>query len=133
MKKAVAAVIQKNGKILLAKRSMQSRGQPGKWENAGGEVDPNENNETAIKREIKEELGVEFVIGKILLEDHFKNGDDDWYVVLYDGSIIGEPRAMIPKETSEVKWFEISELKNVDLATYTREDFERLGWIKKRV
>lgn len=130
MKKAVAAVIQKDNKILLARRSLQSRGQPGKWENAGGEVDFNESNEDAIKREIKEELGVEFVIDKILLEDKFKSGKDDWYVVLYGGSIIGEPAAMIPEETSEIRWFNISELENIDLATYTKEDFIRFGWIK---
>ncbi len=132
MKKAVAAVIQKDNKILLARRSMQSRGQPGKWENAGGEVDFNESNEDAIRREIKEELGVEFVIDKILLEDKFNSGEDDWYVVLFGGSIVGEPCVMIPEELSEVKWFNLSELNDVDLATYTRDDFERFGWIKKK-
>lgn len=130
MKFAVAAVIQKDNKVLLARRSLQSRGQPGKWENAGGEVDFGESSDKAIKREIKEELGVEFIIDKILLQDKFKSGDDDWYVVLYGGSIVGEPKAMIPEETSEIKWFDISDLENVDLTTYTKEDFERFGWIK---
>lgn len=130
MKYAVAAVIQMNDKILLAKRSKLSRGQPEKWENAGGEVDKGETPEVAIVREIREELGVQFIIDKILLEDDFENTDEIWHVILYSGKIIGVPRAMIPEETSEIKWFDIKELNDVDLATYTREDFKRFGWIK---
>lgn len=130
MKYAVAAVIQKDNKILLAQRSLQSRGQPGKWENAGGEVDEGETSEQAIIREIKEELGVDFKINKTLLEDEFPNTDGVWHVIIYSGSIEGEPKAMISEETSDVKWFDIAELENVDLATYTRTDFIKLGWIK---
>ncbi len=130
MKYAVAAVIQKGDKVLLARRSMKSRGQPGKWENAGGEVDEGETTEQAIVREIKEELGVVFTIEKILLEGDFKNTDSDWHVIVYGGSIVGTPKPMILEETSEVKWFNIDELKNVDLASYTRIDFQKFGWIK---
>ena len=130
MKRAVAAVIQQDDKVLLARRSMQSRGQPGKWENAGGQVDSNESADQAIIREIKEELGVDFIIEKILLEDKFPNDGEDWYVTIYGGTIKGEPRAMIPEETSEVQWFKISELKDVDLATYTKTDFKKFGWLQ---
>ncbi|MFZ3301503.1 MAG: NUDIX domain-containing protein [Microgenomates group bacterium] len=130
MKYAVAAVIQEDNKILLSQRSLQSRGQPGKWENAGGEVDEGETPGEAIIREIREELGVEFIINKIMLEDDFPNTDGTWHVILYGGTIKGTPKAMIPEETASVKWFKISDLINVDLASYTRTDFEKFGWIK---
>lgn len=130
MKYAVAAVIQKGDNVLLSRRSMMSRGQPGKWENAGGEVDDGETPEEAIVREIKEELGVVFNIKNILLEDNFPNSDGTWHVILYSGNIDGEPKAMIPEETSEIRWFKISQLSKVDLASYTRTDFIKFGWIK---
>ncbi len=130
MKYAVAAVIQKDNKVLLVRRSLQSRAQPGKWENPGGEVDEGETPELAIAREIKEEIGVEFSIEKILIEDDFKNTDSDWHVILYGGKIVGEPQVMTEEEISEVNWFDITELDSLDLASYTREDFKRFGWIK---
>lgn len=71
-----------------------------------------------------------FTVNKIIYEDIFKSEDDTYNVIVYDGTIAGEPKAMIPEETSEVKWFKISELSDVDLASYTREDFKRFGWIK---
>ena len=129
MKQAVTAVIQQGDKILLHQRSLEGRGQVGKWENAGGEIDHEETPEEAIRREIKEELGVAFTIEKRIYEDDFNSGGDMWHVIIFGGSIVGVPKVMIPAETMDVKWFKMSELKNVDLATYTRKDFEGFGWI----
>jgi len=131
IKQAVVALIQDGEKILLGKRSPESRGQVGKWENLGGEVDEDETPEQAVVREIKEELGIDFTPGRIVIDDSFKNGEDNWHVIIYEGNFVGIPEAMIPAETSEVRWFDKSELKDVDLATYTREDFVRFGWIKE--
>lgn len=129
MKQAVAVVIQRDNQILLCRRSLQSRNQPGKWENPGGEVDGNETPEIAIIREIKEELGVDLQVNRKLYQDNFKSEDDIWQVTIFSGSIIGEPKAMISEETIEVKWFDMSKLKEVDLASYTQQDFQKFGWI----
>lgn len=130
MKYAVAAVIQDNDKVLLCQRSQKASNQQLKWENPGGKVDEGETPENAIIREIKEELGVLFKIKKVIYEDSFISEDDTYNVIIYSGSITGVPKAMIPEETSKVKWFKLSELSKVDLASYTREDFKRFGWIK---
>jgi len=52
MKRAVAAIIRQGNQILLCRRSLSSRNQPGKWENPGGEIDPNETPGEAIVREM---------------------------------------------------------------------------------
>lgn len=52
----MAAVIKKNGKILLAERYSNST--PGGWEFPGGKVEAEESPEQALLREIEEELGV---------------------------------------------------------------------------
>ncbi len=52
----VAALIKKNGKYLIARRSTGSEEVMGKWEFPGGKVEKNETEEHAIEREIKEEF-----------------------------------------------------------------------------
>ena len=52
----VAALIKKDDKYLIARRSTGSEYTLGKWEFPGGKVEPNETEEHAIEREIKEEF-----------------------------------------------------------------------------
>ena len=53
-------VINKNGDVYLQKRPMHKDTQPGKWDTAvGGHVGLGENIETALRREVKEEIGIE--------------------------------------------------------------------------
>ena len=52
----VAALIEKNIKYLIARRSTGSSDVLGKWEFPGGKVEKDETEEKAIEREIKEEF-----------------------------------------------------------------------------
>ena len=52
----VAALIEKNNKYLIARRSTGSSDVLGKWEFPGGKVEKYETEEKAIEREIKEEF-----------------------------------------------------------------------------
>ena len=52
----VAALIKKNNKYLIARRSTGSLDVLGKWEFPGGKVEKEETEEHAIEREIKEEF-----------------------------------------------------------------------------
>lgn len=61
----VAALIEKDGKVLIAKRSTGDQCVYGKWEFPGGKVDKGENELQAIEREIKEEFELE------IKADHF--------------------------------------------------------------
>lgn len=47
-----------NGHCLLLKRSMSSKGNPGKWDLPGGKIDAGENFEEALLREVAEETGL---------------------------------------------------------------------------
>ena len=53
----VAAIIEQDGKILLAQRPPHAD-QPGMWEFAGGKVEPGESQPQALIRELQEELGI---------------------------------------------------------------------------
>ena len=56
--KVVAALIEKENKILIARRSTGDENVFGKWEFPGGKVEPDEDEFSAIEREIKEEFEV---------------------------------------------------------------------------
>ncbi|MFP4364812.1 MAG: (deoxy)nucleoside triphosphate pyrophosphohydrolase [Spirochaetia bacterium] len=67
----VAAIIKKDNKYLIGKRSYTGS-LPGKWEFPGGKVKTAETNENALIREIAEELGVFVQPGhKVGTVDHF--------------------------------------------------------------
>ena len=58
----IAAVIfDKEGKVLLCKRSMKKKIAPGKWRLPGGRIEIGETPLEALKRELLEELSVEAV------------------------------------------------------------------------
>lgn len=59
----VAAILERDGKILLAQRPAHTD-QPGMWEFAGGKVEPGESQPQAMRRELHEELGIEAVVGQ---------------------------------------------------------------------
>lgn len=60
--KVVAAIIQDNDKILATRRSYGEFN--GLWEFPGGKVECGEDSETALKRELKEELDTDIIIEK---------------------------------------------------------------------
>ena len=71
----VAAVVQQRGRILIAQRK-STRSHPGKWEFPGGKVEPDETPRAALRRELREELGIEAEIG----------AEQARYTVTYRGS-----------------------------------------------
>ena len=61
----VAAVIERDGKILIGQRKTTAS-HPLKWEFPGGKVEPGEEPRAALTRELREELGIDAVIGEEL-------------------------------------------------------------------
>lgn len=62
MKQVVAALIWKNGKILICQRT-KHQVMPLKWEFPGGKIEEGEQPRDALRRELDEELGIAAVIG----------------------------------------------------------------------
>ncbi|HVX66200.1 MAG TPA: (deoxy)nucleoside triphosphate pyrophosphohydrolase [Bryobacteraceae bacterium] len=59
----VAAVIERDGKVLVCRRRADAPRHPLKWEFPGGKVEPGEAPRAALARELDEELGIHAVIG----------------------------------------------------------------------
>ena len=62
MKRVVAALIVRNGKVLICQRT-RDQTMPLKWEFPGGKIEPGEAEEAALRRELDEELGIAASIG----------------------------------------------------------------------
>jgi 8-oxo-dGTP diphosphatase len=74
MVEVVAAVIMRDGKILIGQRKRGGR-HPLKWEFPGGKVEPGEDPRAALARELREELNVDAVIGEELDSYEVNYGD----------------------------------------------------------
>ncbi|WP_181012909.1 pyrimidine (deoxy)nucleoside triphosphate diphosphatase [Citrobacter amalonaticus] len=88
----VAAVIERDGKILLAQRP-EHADQAGLWEFAGGKVEPGETQPQALIRELREELGIAATIGGYIASHQREVSDrmihlHAWHVPAYNGELI---------------------------------------------
>ena len=114
MLKVVAALIMKDGKILIAKRSTGNKNVIGKWEFPGGKVEENETEKQAIEREIKEEFDIlvraEKFITNVISKDKKSEIDLKLYLCKYiDGKIK-------LNDHSDYKWVDKDEIFDYDLA-----------------
>ena len=72
MSRSVACIDFRQGKVFLAKR--QNKGDMGgRWEFPGGKIDGQENFESAIKREMQEEFGVDVEVFEKLCQVSFEH------------------------------------------------------------
>jgi mutator protein MutT len=111
MKTVVAALIEKDGKYLLAKRKMDGP-LGGLWEFPGGKVEPEESDTEALKREIIEEFNTIVDVGKLLATAEI---NENTILKLYECKHnLGGYHA---KEHSEVVWLDnVTAAINYDLA-----------------
>jgi 8-oxo-dGTP diphosphatase len=75
MKRVVAALIMKDGKILVCQRTRHQT-MPLKWEFPGGKIESGEQPRDALRRELEEELGIDARIGEEVarLQHNYKGG-----------------------------------------------------------
>ena len=107
-----AALLDGAGRVLIAQRP-QGKWQAGRWEFPGGKVAPGESEEDAVRRELREELGVHAEDVRRVAEVRHDYGDRKvqlalWLVLRFDG----DPRGL---EGQAVRWVGYPELACADL------------------
>ncbi|HVN97082.1 MAG TPA: (deoxy)nucleoside triphosphate pyrophosphohydrolase [Syntrophorhabdaceae bacterium] len=106
-----AAVIEKDGKILIARRKTPFMGYA--WEFPGGKLEDNETLEECLKREIREELDIEIHVGPLIsLNKHVLNCESA--IVLYAYRARHVSGEITLKDHEEVKWVRPEDLLNYD-------------------
>lgn len=110
----VAALIKKDNNVLIARRSTGDENVLGKWEFPGGKVEPNETEEHAIEREIKEEFELDIKANKYITNNVCEYPTKIVNLRLYECEYISGEFKL--HDHSEYKWVNINELLNYDLA-----------------
>ena len=114
MIKVVAALIKKDNKYLIAKRSTGSSDVLGKWEFPGGKVEKDEDEFRAIEREIKEEFELNIKANKFLTNNVCTYPDKIVDLRLYECSYISGNFNL--HDHSDYKFVSKEQLLDYDLA-----------------
>lgn len=114
MIKVVAALIEKDNKVLIARRSTGDPNVLGKWEFPGGKVEQNEDELHAIEREIREEFELEIKAKKFLINNVCEYPSKTVDLRLYSCDYVkGEFKL---HDHSEIAWVSKEALLKYDLA-----------------
>ena len=118
-----AALIVRAGKVLLGRRSPQRVFFPGVWDLFGGHVEPGEEHEQTMLREVQEELSITPAQWTFLetmtqpLPAQANEPPDELIAHLYLLTAwAGTPVNRQPEEHSEICWFSLEEAIELDLA-----------------
>lgn len=108
----VAAVIERDGKILIGQRPRGRRHEL-QWEFPGGKVEPGEEPRAALARELREELAIEAVIGDEMDRAHvaYSGRRPIELVFFHVTEFQGEPQNL---EFEKIEWAARAELEIYD-------------------
>jgi 8-oxo-dGTP diphosphatase len=115
-RKVTAAVIERDGKVLCARRKAGLVA-GGLWEFPGGKLEEGEPPETGLRRELEEELGVEARIGEFLCAVPFTGSIMSFELVVYRAELLGENLRLTDHD--EVRWLTPAEM---DEALFSKPD-----------
>ncbi|MEP6961451.1 MAG: (deoxy)nucleoside triphosphate pyrophosphohydrolase [Acidobacteriota bacterium] len=111
--KVVAAVIERDGRILIGQRR-PDKSHPLKWEFPGGKVEPGEEPRAALARELREELAIDAQIGEQLDSYEFRykaTGPATWLLFFRVTEFAGEPQNL---DFAQIAWETPDKLPDYD-------------------
>ncbi len=126
MTEVVAALIWRDDRFLICQRpAHKARGLL--WEFVGGKVETGETGAEALRRECREELGIELQVGDVFTEVTHEYPDLTVHLVLYLAKIPkGEPQKL---EHNDLRWITPAE---IDAYEFCPADHEILGLIQRK-
>jgi 8-oxo-dGTP diphosphatase len=124
MVQVVAAIIERDGKILIGRR-MKEQLHPLKWEFPGGKVEPGETPAQALARELEEELAIRGASGREITRYQYTYpGKDPIELFFFRVTTFeGEPHNVI---FHEMRWEPPGRLARFD---FVEGDVEFIRWL----
>lgn len=141
-------IINEKGEVLLQKRAATKKQYPNKWAICAGHIDAGEHYETAMLREIDEELGVKLTIndleflGIYKVEEETDNIINNYFNYTYflKTNLNIEDYKIQLEELSELKYISFEELENIiktgaEEVTFSRKSYmpEILKILKEKI
>ncbi len=125
MQKVLAAIVEREDRILIAKRKKGDRFE-GLWEFPGGKLDPGETPEEGLKREMREEFGVDVQVGDFLVSVAYRSPVLSIELLAFGiRQVHGSFRLL---DHAAIRWASLAELENSSL---TEPDVLLLQELKK--
>lgn len=125
------AIIEKDGKFLMGNKAKDVGPYPNTWRLPGGGVEENETPEDAIKREVKEETGLEATevdkVGYLEDEEPNKHGEMTHYK-FHVFRVETSGTETLTLEFPELRWIDKSEFNSIPLARPTIKYFNTLKY-----
>jgi nucleoside triphosphatase len=125
----VAVVTDEEGRVLLCRMAPDRGVFPGQWALPGGGVEPGERIEAALRREVREELGIDLAAATPLLfkddvlEKTLGEGRSELLhmVFLVYACRPASTEIALNEEFSEFSWADRAELEAIELSPLTRD------------
>jgi 8-oxo-dGTP diphosphatase len=108
-----AAVIRKNGKVLIAQRATGEHLE-GLWEFPGGKIEKGETPEECLKRELFEEFGIDVRIGQFITESRFSYKKKNIRLLAYVVEHLSGD--FLVKVHTAISWVALDQLANYSFA-----------------
>ncbi len=125
---AGALILNVKGEIFLSKRGKKAKNERGCWETPGGAVKFGETLEDAVRREMKEEYGVEIdIIKQFPAANHLIPKDDQhWVATTFLATMAKgqKPKILEPDKCDAIGWFSLDTLPT-PLSIITKIDIGR--------
>lgn len=123
MIRAAVAIIQKDGKVLVARRRTGDA-LKGKWEFPGGKIKEGETPEECLLRELQEELGIAAEIGDMLESTTYSYAHDSVLVKFFRVGMLSDELEL--KEYDEIIWVHPGDLLEMDVPGANRGVIHKL-------
>ncbi len=108
---AAKAFIINGGKLLLVKRAANDTHKPGVWEIPGGRLEEGEDPFEGVKRDTKEETGIEIEPLYCLNVQHFTRQDGQTITMMIFLCRTMSREVRLSEEHSEYRWTEMRDVK----------------------
>ena len=120
----IAAVIERDGHILIAKRK-RGKQRAGSWEFPGGSLEEGESCEQCLKRELQEELAIATEVGDLICTSEYSYTPDFSIKLLaYRATVVSGIFSLNDHE--EMRWVKPTDLANYEFSEAGRPIAEKL-------
>ena len=121
--RVVAALIEKDGKIMICRRPPHKK-RGGLWEFVGGKVEKGESDEEALRRECREELNVGIGVGELFTDVTHVYPDLTVELLVYRAFILsGAPELL---EHTEIRYVSKEQLDAFDFCPADKTVLEKI-------
>ncbi len=107
MQDVTAAVLIKDGKLLIAKRKSTDK-LANKWELPGGKIEKGESPKECLKRELKEEFNIDVMVKDFMGENVYSYDYNQIKLLAFQVELVGGQLSLLAHE--EYKWVSLNDL-----------------------